>query len=545
MQVAEAVGRTLGHLGVRQVFGVVGSGNFHLTNALVATGARFVATRHEHGAAVAADAYARATGEVTVVSLHQGCGLTNALTGITEAAKSRSPVLVVTGDTSPTRSTSNFWIEQELTVRGVGATSERVHSSRTAVADAARAYTRALLERRTVVLHLTVDVQQEELDWSSADVPAVPERVLPTASPTGVERLVELLTAAERPVLVAGRGALGARAELEALAHACGALLTTSAVARGLFVGNPWDLDVMGGFATPTAAELIGDADVLVSFGASLNQWTTRSGGLVGGSTTVAQVDLDLGAIGFHRDVQIGIQGDSATTAVAVTSALVGADHRPQGYRSPAVAERIRAGRSWRDEPYDDTSDGERIDPRTLTIALDALLPSERVVVPDGGNFNGYPAMFFDVPDNRGYCLPLAFQSIGMALAASVGAAVATPDRITICGIGDGGFMMALTELDTAVRLALPLVVVVYDDAAYGAEVHHFPGHPLDAVVFPDTDLAAIARGFGCTGVTVRGLEDLAEVDAWLAGPRSSPLVVDAKITSFPSWVLAHSFADE
>ncbi|MBB3082542.1 thiamine pyrophosphate-binding protein [Geodermatophilus sabuli] len=545
MQVAEAVGRTLAQLGVRQVFGVVGSGNFHVTNALIAEGARFVATRHEHGAAVAADAYARATGEVSVVSLHQGCGLTNALTGITEAAKSRTPVLVVTGDTSPTQSTSNFWIEQELTVRGVGATSERVHGAGTAVADAARAYSRALLERRTVVLHLALDVQKQELDWSSEAVPALPERVVPTASADGVRRLADLLAGAERPVLVAGRGALGARAELEELAEACGALLTTSAVARGLFVGNPWDLDVMGGFATPTAADLISDADVLVSFGAGLNTWTTRAGGLIGKATTVAQVDLDLAAIGHHRDVQLGIQGDCASTAAAVTAGLTAAGPAREGYRSPAVAERLTAGRRWQDEPYDDTSDGERIDPRTLTIALDEMLPRERVVVPDGGNFNGYPAMFLEVPDNRGYCLPLAFQSIGMALSAAIGAAVATPDRLTVCGIGDGGFMMALTELDTAVRLALPLVVVVYDDAAYGAEVHHFPGYPQETVVFPDTDLAAIARGFGCTGVTVRTVEDLDQVRAWLAGPRTSPLLIDAKITSFPSWVLAHSFADE
>src|SRR3954468_6499688 len=281
VNVAEAVGRTLGQSGVRQVFGVVGSGNFHVTNALIAAGARFVAARHEHGAAVMADAYSRATGEVSVVSLHQGCGLTNALTGITEAAKSRTPVLVVTGDTPPTQTTSNFWIEQELTVRGVGATSERVHSAGTAVTDTARAYSRALLERRTVVLHLALDVQQQDLDWTPDIVPAVPDRELPTASPGGVWRLAELLAHAERPVLVAGRGALDARTQLEDLADAAGALLTTSAVARGLFAGNPWYLDVMGGFATPTAADLIADADLLVAFGAGLNQWTTRAGGLI------------------------------------------------------------------------------------------------------------------------------------------------------------------------------------------------------------------------------------------------------------------------
>jgi thiamine pyrophosphate-dependent acetolactate synthase large subunit-like protein len=106
---------------------------------------------------------------------------------------------------------------------------------------------------------------------------------------------------------------------------------------------------------------------------------------------------------------------------------------------------------------------------------------------------------------------------------------------------------MSLTELDTAVRLRLPLVVVIYDDAAYGAGVHHFAaeGVPLDTVVFPDTDLAAIARGFGCTGVTVRTVADLEQVRAWVDGPRTTPLVVDAKTTSFPSWVLVHTFAGE
>jgi thiamine pyrophosphate-dependent acetolactate synthase large subunit-like protein len=207
--------------------------------------------------------------------------------------------------------------------------------------------------------------------------------------------------------------------------------------------------------------------------------------GLVGGATAVAQVDLDLDAIGRHRRVDLGIQGRVRLDGHAAIAELATRGKPGEGYRSRAMADRIKAGRRWQDKPYDDTSDGKRIDPRTLTIALDRMFRRERVVVPDGGNFNGYPAMFFEVPDNRGYCLPLAFQSIGMALAAAIGTSVATPERLTVAGIGDGGFMMCMTELGTAVRLALPLVVVVYDDAAYGAEVHHFTDHPLETVVFP------------------------------------------------------------
>jgi thiamine pyrophosphate-dependent acetolactate synthase large subunit-like protein len=205
----------------------------------------------------------------------------------------------------------------------------------------------------------------------------------------------------------------------------------------------------------------------------------------------------------------------------------------------------------WRDVPYDDDgddSDGSepgRIDPRTLSVRLDDLLPAQRVVAVDSGNFMGYPSMYLSVPDERGFCFTQAFQSIGLGLATAVGAALAQPDRLPVAALGDGGFLMGVAELDTVVRLGLPMVIVVYDDAAYGAEVHHFgpDGHPLDTVVFPDTDLASIARGFGCSAVTVRAPADLDAVGAWLAGPRDRPLLVDAKVTARRgSWWLEEAF---
>src|SRR5262245_27918944 len=135
MDVAEAVGTVLATLGVGRAFGVVGSGNFHVTNALRAGGVEFVATRHEMGATVAADAYARMSGRMAVVTTHQGCGLTNAMTGIGEAAKSRTPLLVLTADTPGADLLSNFRIDQDAMVRAVGAVPERVYGGRTAVAD--------------------------------------------------------------------------------------------------------------------------------------------------------------------------------------------------------------------------------------------------------------------------------------------------------------------------------------------------------------------------------------------------------------------------
>ncbi|MUN61994.1 thiamine pyrophosphate-binding protein [Kocuria sediminis] len=549
--VAQLVGRTLAELGAGHVFGVVGSGNFHLTNALIAAGVPFTAARHEGGAATMADAWARTSGRVAVLTTHQGCGLTNAVTGIGEAAKSRTPLVVLTADAQAAAVHSNFRVDQDGLARSVGAVAERVHSPASAVADVVRAFRRARNDRRTVVLSVPLDVQAAAAPETSgaAAVPPAP-RVRPHGDDAG--RLAALLATARRPVLVAGRGARGARAELAALAERTGALLATSAVAKGLFAGEEFDLGISGGFSTPLAAELIGAADLVVGWGCALNMWTTRHGRLIGPEAAVVQVDVEEAALGAHRPVdrplELGVVGDCAQTARDVLAALEGAPEASSSWRSPELAARIAREGRWRDVPFEDLSTGERIDPRVLSRELDALLPAERVVAVDSGNFMGYPSQYLSVPDERGFCFTQAFQSVGLGLATAIGAALAQPHRLPVLGTGDGGFLMGVAELETAVRLGLPLVCVVYDDAAYGAEVHHFAGPgagdvPLDTVVFPDVDIAAVGRGFGAEGVVVRRVEDLAAVRAWADGPRDRPLVVDAKIASDGgAWWLAEAF---
>ncbi|SFJ04104.1 Thiamine pyrophosphate enzyme, central domain [Streptosporangium canum] len=406
---------------------------------------------------------------------------------------------------------------------------------------------------------------------------------------------------------MAGRGARAARRELEELAERIGALLATSAVAKGLFRGSPWDLDVSGGFASPLTAELVRGADVIVGWGCALNMWTMRQGTLIGPEAKVVQVDLDADALGAHRPIHLGVVGDVALTARSVTTLLAGGgdDFRPApavragsgreasavpdngpggsdvqdgagreasavldngpgepdvpdgsdpgargvprggGYRSVGLAGRIARENRWRDVPYADEGGEGRIDPRTLTIGLDDLLPAERVLSVDSGNFMGYPSMFLDVPDERGFCFTQAFQSIGLGLATAIGAALAQPDRLAVAALGDGGALMGVAELETVVRLGLAMVIVVYDDEGYGAEVHHFgpDGHSLDTVTFPPVDIAAIARGFGCEAVTVRDRADLAAVAGWLDGPRHRPLLIHAKVSGARgSWWLEEAF---
>ncbi|MCX5562079.1 thiamine pyrophosphate-binding protein [Streptomyces sp. NBC_00038] len=543
MKVAEAVGRALAAAGVDRVFGVVGSGNFHLTNGMVAAGSRFVAARHEGGAATMADAYARMSGRVAALTVHQGPGLTNALTGITEAAKSRTPLVVLAAEATEPR--SNFHVDQEALAHAVGAVAARVTSAQDAVEQACAAVRRALHERRTVLLNLPLEVQALDVPDGASGLAAPPgERAAVEPAAADTAALVELLERSRRPVFVAGRGARtpGGRDALAELAERHGALLATSAVARGLFHGNPWSLDVSGGFSSPLAAELIQEADLIVGWGCALNMWTMRHGRLIGPDTTVVQVDDDTSALGAHREVRLGVTGDVELTA---RRALDAGGGQRQGYRTADIAAAISARVRWRDVPYEDTGTRERIDPRTLSIALDDLLPAERVIGVDSGNFMGYPSMYLSVPDHNGLCFTQAFQSIGLGLATAIGAALAHPDRLPVAALGDGGALMSAVELDTVRRLGLPMVVVVYNDDAYGAEVHHFgpDGHPLDTVEFPPTDIAAVGRGYGFETVTVRTSADLKAVGDWVAGPRSAPLLIDAKVVSDRgAWWLEEAF---
>jgi thiamine pyrophosphate-dependent acetolactate synthase large subunit-like protein len=522
MLVSEVAGRALHQQGVEVVFGLMGSGNLAITNALVAAGARFFSSRHESGAVSMADGYARVSGKLPAVSVHQGPGLTNTVTALTEAAKSRTPLIVIAADTPAAQIRSNFRIDQDALVESVGAVAERVYGAATVVADVARAVRRARVERRAVVLMLALDVQAQEAELSEA-----PGHLLTPVRPGDLSAAVGALNRAQRPAIIAGRGAslAGAGPALRKLGELTGAVLATSAVANGLFAGDPYDLGISGGFSTPLAQRLLADSDVVIAFGAALNMWTTRHGALIGPDATVIQVDRDEAELGANPRVNVAVHGDAKATAEQLVLELgERARERGPGRRTPDLAAEI-AARRWRDEPYEESKDW--VDPRTLSIALDELLPRERTVTVDSGAFMGWPAMYLRVPDEHGFVFPQAFQCVGLGLGSAIGAAIARPDRLSVAAVGDGGLLMALPELETLGRLKPKLLVVVYNDAAYGAEVHHFRpmGWPVELAQFPPTDFAALARAAGCEGVT----NDLGAVREWLKNPER-PMVLDAKV---------------
>ena len=214
----------------------------------------------------------------------------------------------------------------------------------------------------------------------------------------------DVLAAPRAPAIVAGRGAVlaGAGPALRRLGELTGAVLATSAMANGLFAGDPYDLGISGGFASPLAAQLLGESDAIVAFGAALNQWTTQHGALIAPGARVVQVDLDADAIGAHRPADVGVVGDARETAAALGVALEARGADGPGRRTPELADEI-AGAAGATSP---TRRARRLDPRTLSIALDDLLPEERTVVVDSGHFMGWPSMYLRVPDAAGLRLP-------------------------------------------------------------------------------------------------------------------------------------------
>ena len=531
--VAGVIAADLAQYGARRCFGLLGTANFKVSHALVQSGVELISARHECNAASMADAYAKATGELTLVSVHSGPGLTNALTGIAEAAKSRTPLVVLAGDVPNGAVKNNFYIEQADMVRAVGAVPERLHTVGSAREDTLRAVTRALRDRQTVVLSMPLDVQHAPLSTNQPPLALAPAPGRMHPDPRDVVRLADALSQAKRPLILGGRGAVIADAEaaLVALADSVGALLATSVCGHGLFAGNPWSVGISGGFSSPIADELISESDFVLAFGASLTQWTTKKGKLIAPGAVVAQVDTEVPKLGYQMPVQIAVHADAKATAEAVLEELARRSVPSAGRRSNAIRERIRSGDNHH-YPWPDESSKSFIDPRTLSKAVDAILPADRVVASDSGHFCGWVPRYLRVPNARSSCLSHSFQSVGLGLPSVIGLALANPGKLAVLGTGDGGFLMSIADLEPAIRLGLRLCILVYNDASYSAEVHYFrrQGLSVDIVQFPDTDFAAIARGHGARGITARTLADLDPVKAWVAEGAPGVLVIDGKI---------------
>jgi thiamine pyrophosphate-dependent acetolactate synthase large subunit-like protein len=531
--VSAHVARTLS-AHIDHVFGVMGNGNAYFLDALEReTDVHFTAVRHEAGGVVAADAYHRASGRLAAATATYGAGFTNTLTALAEAVQAHVPLVLVVGD-EPTSGRRPWGVDQIARASAVGARTYTVGRT-DAAATTVIAIEHALTYRVPTVLALPYDVVA--LDAGSvpeAPEPRLPEPLAPRGlfAEQGIRDIAAALAAAKRPFLLAGRGAWVADAgeALGALADATGALTASTALGRGIFPRSEYDLGVTGGFGAEKAMELVHDADVAVVFGASLNQFTMRFGDLCAPGTRVFQIDVSAAAT--HPHVGGFVRADAAIAARAITTELVASNAAPSGWRETADLADVCAY-----EPGDERAADGRLDPRSVAARIGALLPADRVVVSDGGHFIGWANMYWPVasPD-RMIMVGTAFQSIGLGFPSVPGAALAKPDSTIVLTTGDGGGLMALADLESAVRVARGRgIAVVWNDAAYGAEVNLYglKGLAKEPMLIPEVDFADFAAAVGAEGVVVRSLSDLDRLESWAAGDTASRrfLLLDCRIS--------------
>jgi acetolactate synthase-1/2/3 large subunit len=547
-----AIAAELKRQGVRAVFTLMSEETAKLIVEVDRQGIALYSTRHDSTAAGMSDGFARASGEVGVAIVGRGPGLTNALNPLITAAKADTGIVVLVGDTvigvaDPARAKGaraervGKHIDQTALLAAANVPSVTLRSPATAVADLAEWFARAR-SGGAVIVNLPSDVLEAEAPTPAANRAASSVSAVKVPADDQIGLVADLLGeswAARHPVILAGYGAVrsGAHDELTRLGDLTGSLMATSLLANSFFRSDPYNIGVVGTMSTALGSELVAQADLILAFGASLNPYTTYRGDLVRGARVV-QFDSEPQAPGRYHPAEISVIGDAQLAAAALVKELERRGHKSAGYRTPEIAARIREFKP--NDGLTDHSDRNGLDPRMVMAALDRILPAERTLVIDGGHHFEFAAAHLAVPDPRGFIFPNEYFAVGCGLAAALGAAVARPDRLTVLDVGDGGMMLNLGDLDTAVRYRIPLVVVVMNDGGFGSEIHFLQVNDLpdETARYQNPSFAAVARGLGAKGLTIDSLDKLEEVPEALRG-LAGPLVLDCKVTSSvrASWV--------
>jgi len=526
-------------MGVEEVFGLMSDDTAVFATALDSAGIRFYGARHENNAIAMAEGYAYRTGGLGVAVIGRGPATANGMHAASYAARTGSRVLIIYGDAAVPMGAANgigpdykgFNATGVLGAAGIRtfvATSPA--SARGALADA----TAAALQGGAAALLLPVNVQLAEMNIAEGAVAPAPKKPAPPpAAPRSqaIDAAVAVVRQSRKPLIVAGLGAhrAGAKAALEQLADRIGALLVTSARGKDLFRGHPCNLGIVGSFSHSAARRMIAEADCVLVFGAGLNMLTMSFGHSLP-KVPLIHIDTSRSNIGRWHPADVAVVGDARLAAEALLEALPAGSNAERPFRSDETLKFLAEFDIARD--FQPANTARTVDPRSLGVALEKLLPPNRNIVYDAGNFLGI-VPYLSVPGPGHFKLTSDFASIGLGFGTALGVAKARPAETTVLVIGDGGFLMTMGELETVVREDLPLVIVLMNDCAYGAELHFLKMRdlPVAKSVFPDVDYAPIAEAFGFQAATVRTLDDLQKLAPMLARP-DGPVFLDCKLNA-------------
>jgi acetolactate synthase-1/2/3 large subunit len=550
----------LERLGVEVVFGLTGHTVIGMLDALGRSRIRYVTTRHEQVAAHAADGYARATGKPGVLLTHLGPGLTNAATGVANAALDSIPMVVIAGDVQ-----SYFHgrhPHQEINLHQDADQYEvyrpfckrvyRVESARDLPRIIERAFHLAQVGRPGPVL---VDVPMDVFSTSlpiDAFAKTPPEIARPTIDDVTAKRIVDALANAERPVLYAGGGVLSAlaSAELAALADALEAPIAHSLMGKGVVrEDHPLLLGMSGFWGTPIANEKCRTADVILGVGtrfaeANSSSWDPRFTFNIP-PTRLIHIDADAAELGRNFPTELGVVADAKLALAALVQAAAGVKHRNRGSLRLEIAQGRRTfAENWADQ-YSSAQYPMR--PERILSELRKAVPEDGYIVTDvGWNKNGVGQQFpITVPGT--FITPSGLATMGFGPAAALGVKLAHPNRAVVALIGDGAFGSNPSVVATAMEAGLGVVWLVMDNAAFGTiagltSMHY--GWEFGCVFEANgeryrTDFAQIAKGYGADGVFIHAADELGPaLRAALASGR--PTVIQAPMENAPTPTPGH-----
>ena len=524
LKMFEALACGLVDNGADTVFGLMGDANLFMVDSFQQQqGTRFIPAVHEGSAVLMAHGYAHVAGKIGVATITHGPALTNCITALTDAARGSVPMVLLAGDTPATAPHHLQNIDQRKVADLCGIGFEQLRSPKSALEDLARAFERALVESRPILFNMPADFMWEDIvyDKVTPDLAKAPARL---PDPKLMDEVVGMIASARRPLILAGKGAIDAKDALVALANRLEAPLSTTLKAKGLFQDHPYSIDICGTLSTPDGYDAIAQSDCIVSFGASLTEWTTDRGKLFRGKRVI-QVDTKADPVSASVTPDAVVVADAAETAKTITYWLTEAEIPASGFTRDLNPDTLR-----QHEPAKPKSaDANAIDYVEAIEWLDKALPTDRIVATDGGRFMTEAWCRVAVDHPRDFLDTTNFGSIGLGLQAAIGASVAHPERPVVMFTGDGGFMMGgLAEFNTAVRHNLDLIVIICNDAAYGAEHIQFLDKNKDPKMstFEWPSFAQVARSLGAEGIDLRTSADLPAVAEAIAH-RKGPLLID------------------
>jgi len=512
---AQAVWESVVREGVDLVFGISGGAVIHLYHALPEFPIRHVLTRHEQGAAHAADGYARATGKVGVCIATSGPGATNLVTGLATAQMDSSPMVAITGQVvTPLIGTDAF---QETDITGITMPITKHSYLVTDVEEIPTVMKEAFHVARSgrpgpVLVDIAKDAQAAQLDYVYPEDVHLPGYQVPDSDLSAeIEEMARMIDEADRPLIIAGHGVVLAGAEdalLKLVERGQVPVVTTLLGIGALPEMHPLCLGMAGMHGEAYTNLAISEADLLVSLGSRFDDRLTGPVSEFGKQARIIHVDIDPVEIGKAVWPDLALVGDLKEVLPALVP-LVGnggdATARQQGREEWLARIQVWRGDSAKRDIVEQETD--EMVPQFVIRQLWEATRGEALVVSDVGQNQMWEAQYFIHHRRRGLLSSGGLGTMGFALPAAIGAQMGCPDELVWVTVGDGGFQMNIQELATVVQEKLPIKIAILNNGYLGMVRQwqqlffegRYSGTPLLG-----PDFAKVAEAYGMAGITVR-----------------------------------------